>query len=740
MVDKEELGDKKARMEQGMLSNSFQRMASLLSLEKSQLYFQNNENPLYAACRVIGKASAIHFSMPKLPLDEEGDSVRQFLDSICSNSKVRYRQVILLGEWWESLSSPLLAFYGSDYNPVALIPQREGTCIMVDSERGNAVLVDEGVAGALIPQAYSFYESLPTKMTSLKNLFTFGLKGVLWDVSLIALVGFFATLATLLFPFANQLLFDVVIPDVEISLFWQLAGGVLIVTLSSVAFTLVQSLTVLRLEGIVESRVQAGLWDRLLRIPVSFFQGFSSGDLYQRVAIVEEARKVLSSQSISVLLSGVFSLLYLFTMFYFSWKLALLGLGIQFVGILVALVCVYIKIPLVRKSLEINGKINGYLIQMIGGITKLRIAGAEKRAFCHWANEFVEGERQQLRIHKVDNILSAFITFLPSLTMALIFFFAIYLLEAGRSIGEVVGMTTGTFLAFLSSYGPFSQALWKMTDTAVSLCLLLPLWERASVVLEEPVEEGEEKEKPCLMKGEVELNNICFRYQEGEPFLHRNLSLSARQGEFVGIVGPSGSGKSTLLRMLVGFEVPQSGKVTYDGFDLSGLKPSQLRKQLGVVLQSTQVFSGTVFENITCGRNCSPEKIQLAISLSRLDKVLEKLPMGLDTVLNSGGETFSGGERQRLLLARAMVMEPRVLILDEATSTLDSQTQDEVMQFLNDLQITRIVVAHRLSTLKKADTIYVLGEGKIAQSGSFQKLSQEDGYFKDTLAKQIFHS
>ncbi len=204
----------------------------------------------------------------------------------------------------------------------------------------------------------------------------------------------------------------------------------------------------------------------------------------------------------------------------------------------------------------------------------------------------------------------------------------------------------------------------------------------------------------------------------------------------IGIVGPSGSGKSTLIRMILGFETPRSGAVYFNGKDLSHLNLSEVRKQMGVVLQEGGIIAGTLYQNIVAGGQYTEEEIDRAITLASFKKDLQNFPMGLHTVVPMNGETLSGGQKQRLLITRALLPNPKILLLDEATSALDNNSQEEITQNIDQLNISRIVIAHRLSTIKNADRIYVLEKGKVTQTGSFKSLSNELGLFAEMLKRQ----
>jgi ATP-binding cassette subfamily C protein len=256
------------------------------------------------------------------------------------------------------------------------------------------------------------------------------------------------------------------------------------------------------------------------------------------------------------------------------------------------------------------------------------------------------------------------------------------------------------------------------------------------VIIEEPQELLMKKSNPGKLTGDIRLDHVTFSYEEEGASILNDVSIRLSPREMIGIVGPSGSGKSTLIRMILGFETPRSGAVYFNGKDLSHLNLSEVRKQMGVVLQGGGIIAGTLYQNIVAGGQYTEEEIDRAITLASFKNDLENFPMGLHTVVPMNGETLSGGQKQRLLITRALLPNPKILLLDEATSALDNNSQEEITQNIDQLDISRIVIAHRLSTIKNADRIYVLEKGEVTQTGSFESLSNEPGLFAEMLKRQ----
>jgi ABC-type bacteriocin/lantibiotic exporter with double-glycine peptidase domain len=302
---------------------------------------------------------------------------------------------------------------------------------------------------------------------------------------------------------------------------------------------------------------------------------------------------------------------------------------------------------------------------------------------------------------------------------------------------EAEKLTTGDFLAFFSAFSQVLVSALAVSAAIIAAVAVLQQYERAKPILESIPEVTEDKTRPGKLTGAIEISRITFRYKPDAPPVLRDVSVNVRAGEFVAIVGPSGSGKSTLLRMLLGFETPESGGVYFDGQDLSGLDVQEVRQQMGVVLQSSRPISGSIYQNIVGSAQLTVEDAWEAARLAGIDEDIKKMPMQLHTYLSDGGGGISGGQRQRLMIARAIAGRPSILLFDEATSALDNQTQAIVSRSLETLQATRVVIAHRLSTIMNANRIFVMDKGEVVQAGTYQELIEQEGVFRELAKRQM---
>jgi ATP-binding cassette subfamily C protein len=303
-------------------------------------------------------------------------------------------------------------------------------------------------------------------------------------------------------------------------------------------------------------------------------------------------------------------------------------------------------------------------------------------------------------------------------------------------------LKAGRFLAFNLAFANLVSAVLAGCATSIGLLDLLPMCQRIRPILAERPEFSAAVLEPVHLAGALALNRISFRYpgQDRGTKVLNDVSLQVRPGEFVAIVGPSGAGKSTVMRLLLGFETPDSGTVTYDGRELGTLDLRDVRRQIGVVLQQAQLMPSDIFSNIVgFAPDLGLDDAWQAARLAGLEEDIRAMPMGMHTLVGEGGGNLSSGQRQRLLIARAIVQRPRILLLDEATSALDNLTQSIITDSLtNQLPgVTRVVIAHRLDGIVKADRIYVLTDGRIVQSGRYDQLLDEPGPFRDLARRQM---
>lgn len=693
----------------------------------------DDTDAVIAVCRLVGEAGGIFVAAPPGPVAADSGDRLDPVQRIAVHSGFRTRQVALSGRWWRENTGPMVGRWAASGAPVALL-WRRGGYRAVDPAAGprgeESPRIGRANAERFEPGAVMFYRPLPDDPVSVRRLLRFGLRGTGGDMRRLVVGGLVAVGLGAVVPIATGKVLGTYVPAAENGLIVQASLTVIAVTVLSAAFMLFQNMALLRMEGRMEATLQPAVWDRLLRLPAPFFAGRSTGELASAAMGVSGVRRVLSGMASTVVQSGTVGTVNLVLLLWYSLPLAAAAVG------LVALVgAVFFGTGLwqlrwQRRTIELGNKLNNRAYQTLRGLPKLRVAAAESFAFAAWAEDFARSRELQQRVGRIKNVtavLNAVCLPLCSLTM--------FMLLAGPARGT---MSASAFLTFNSAVTMMLTSVTQLSGALVSAVAVLPMVEQLDPMLKATPEVRSASTQPGELTGRIEARALSFRYGADGPLVLDGVSVRAEPGEFVAIVGASGCGKSTLLRLLIGFERPESGSVLYDGQDLAALDQAAVRRQCGVVLQSSQPFSGSILDCIRGSGNYTLEEAQQAAALAGLAADIEAMPMGMHTVLSDGGGAISGGQRQRLMIAQALIRRPRILFLDEATSALDNATQRIVIESTRALNATRIVIAHRLSTVMDADRVVVMDGGRIVQQGTpAELLADVRGTFHELVRRQL---
>lgn len=686
-------------------------------------------DPLLAACILVGNASHILISKPP---SESVSILEDPLQSICRHSGIRARRVNLLkdGPWWNHENGPILAFRGPERNPVALIPRKKGYR-MIDPMKKTDLAVDEKLQTELDDEnAWIFYRPFPERVLHFREIVRYGISGSRTDLGKMLLFGIAGASISLLLPILTGILFDTVIPQSSFNQLLQLTIILAASVFAACGFDLARQILVMRVQSRLDIKLQPAFIDRLLNLPSAFFRNFSSGDLATRVLGITYIREILSGAVLTAFLGMVFGFMNFFLLFFYSWKLALVAATMTGTLIVITIGTGYRQLQLKKLAIETRGEISGLLGNLLTGIAKIRITGTEKHAFTEWALKFRKERSLLLKAGSMQNMLAVTTASFPVIALSIIIFSA-----AGTFSGE--HLSCGSFIAFISAFTTFQTALLQSTMTIIGSLDVIPLYERIKPVLDALPENTSSRTQPGKLLGQVELQGVNFSYTEDGPQVLHDIDIKAEPGEFIAIVGSSGSGKSTLMRLLLGFEKPAAGTVFYDGIDLATLNVQAVRRQIGVVLQNAQLQPGFILHSIIGSSTLTVDDAWEAARVAGIEEDIRKMPMGLYTIISEGCETISGGQKQRLLIAGALVRRPGMIFFDEATSALDNHTQEIIIKSLEELKSTRIVIAHRLSTIRNADRIYCLEEGRIVQEGTYDELVAQDGFFRELASRQI---
>ncbi len=684
--------------------------------------------PLLGACRLVAEAAHVSFDVPaRLP------STRQdFSDvvEIARSARLRVRQTLLRGEWWQQDVGPLLAWHGDNRNPVALIRGARGRYAMIEPGTGTRRPVDRALAMELAPEAATFYPALPSRPLGFRDLLMFSFQHSRGSISRIAIAVVAIGLLSMVAPLITQALVTSVIPRTELD---QLVFCALALAVTAVAMSGVQTmegLAMLRLEGLIDWKLQAAVIDRLLRLPASLFREYTVGDFVDRSMGVDAARRIFTGRVLRGMMAGLFCWFSIGMMLYYDLEVGLVALAMTMVRALLIIATSVIRLHHERKHFNLQGKVSGFVLQLISGIGKLRVAAATVRALTMWSRQFAAQKRYFIASQRAANALGVFETSFPLVATLVIF------AVAGSTKSAMLG-DIGSFLAFFAAFGQTMGSVGAWASGLSEALIAIPRLTRLRPLISGVAEVSEDRKSPGELSGAVEFSRMTFRYVASGPPVLDNVSLRIAPGEYVAIVGPSGSGKSSLFRLMLGFEKAESGALFFDGKAIDTLDIGAVRRQLGVVLQAGKLASGSIYENICGGVQLPLEQAWEAARLAGLDTDIKAMPMGMHTVVSEGVNTLSGGQRQRIMIARAVARRPRILLFDEATSSLDNQSQAIVSTSLGNLNVTRIVIAHRLNTVRRADRIIVLVDGKIVQTGNFAELSNTPGMFASFAERQL---
>ncbi|MET8394661.1 NHLP bacteriocin export ABC transporter permease/ATPase subunit [Streptomyces anthocyanicus] len=669
----------------------------------------------YAACGLVARAAGVPLAEPS-PGGTESDRLDP-VERIALASRVRTRSVRLADRWWREDVGPLVGHRTLSGAPVALL-WRRGGYVAVHPATGRETPVERANAGEFEPRAVMFYRPLPERRPSPLGLLRFCLAGTRRDLTSLLLAGLVTVALGALVPIATGRVLGEFVPKAQTGLIVQVCLAVMLSSVVAAAFMLLQNLTILRLEGRIEATLQPAVWDRLLRLPTKFFTERSTGELASAAMGISAIRRLLAGVGPTVAQSVTVGAMNLGLLLWYSVPMAFAAIGMLVVVAGVFLGLGLWQVRWQRRLVKLTNKLNNQAFQTLRGLPKLRVAAAENYAYAAWAERFAHSRELQQRAGRIKNLNAVLgAVYLPLCTLLM------FMLLAGPARGS---MSAAEFLTFNASVTMLLTSVTQLTGAFVSGVAALPLFEEIRPVLDATPEVRTASTRPGPLSGAIEARRLSFRYTDDGPLVLDDVSFEVRPGEFVAVVGPSGCGKSTLLRLLIGFDRPLSGSVLYDGQDLAALDQSAVRRQCGVVLQHAQPFTGSILD-VICGTEAyTPEEAMAAARMAGLAEDIERMPMGLHTIV-SGSGAVSGGQRQRLMIAQALIRRPRILFFDEATSALDNETQRRVIESTKALNATRIVIAHRLSTVLDADRVIVMEDGRVAQQGPPARLLADTG-------------
>lgn len=706
---------------------SEQALLAAQSLESALLFEEEANDDQDASLRLLGFCLAElgrrHQPLEPLP----GASI----EALLNHNDIHHRRVEV-PRHLQMNEVPLMVVNPKGSTTPCALYRRGRTNWLYDPEKQTHQSVPNAIA--FDDTGFEIYLSLPERVSGPLAVLRFA-----FGTEVAALLALIITSAVVMgfnlsIPMLTNLLVSRILPQNDQQLLFQGLTVVVLIVIGSVASQYLQSLMMLRLESVADLRLQSAVWDRVMRLPMSFISRYTTGDLASRVNSISQLRQLMGNGVLSTLLSSLFAVSYFVLMFVYDRHLALWASAFTLVAILCLLWITWRSIQLQIPLLESGAEITNFSLQAVMGMPQIRSAGAEPFLLLRWLREVNRYALLQLRSNVYSDAIEQYGTLVSPL--ASLFLFAVVAFRILNSPNTFeLNQTVVAFISFNAAFGSFNGSVTGAVNLIANVAgRAAVLWQRAEPVMYADVEPGYQTDAVRhQLKGEFCLQRIAYEFPGSSEPLFQNLSFSIPAGQHTAITGPSGCGKTTLVRMLLGFITPIGGEVLVDGIPLSQLAIRSYRRQLGVVMQTARLNAGSIYDVICGGVQRSEQEVWEALERAAVADEVRAMPMQLETLLSDSGGNVSGGQVQRIAIARALITQPKVLIMDEATSALDNRSQLAITETINALGITRISIAHRLATIQQADQIVILERGCPAESGQWDELKNH-GYLQRMLA------
>lgn len=723
MSEFEEKIKKRKKYEDELLSEAFQNISQAVAHHKIG-------DGLYGEGRDIKDALSQllrYFDIKEKEIPHQLKSLEEQLDFLLSSTGIFYRQVHLEPTWYKDGMGVMMTSLKEDGAVVTIVPGGAGGFVYVNPHTGKKKWVTKKESEKMDLEAYLFYRPLPMRKLKPFDIWRY-MKDclTLWDLLSFTSAAFVITGIGLLIPKLNNLLTGTVISSHSQRLLIAVMVFMVCVTIGNALFTSIKQLLITRIGTKLKNNINSATMMRTLSLPADFFKNYSTGELNQYLSNMSSICDTVVNGLFSTGITGIFSLVFLVQVFAFAKALVIPSIVVTLLTLFVSMLTASTQMVISREQMEVQAKEKGIVYSLITGIRKIRLSGAEKRAFVKWAN--VYSREAALQYDPPAQIkLNSVITTAISLGGTIFIYFTA--VKSGVSVAD--------YYAFNSAYAYISSAFTALASTATTIATIRPSLELIRPLLEAEPESDDELETITKLSGSIEISHLSFQYTKDSPLVLNDLSLSIPSGQYVAIVGKTGCGKSTLLRLLLGFETPTKGSILYDEKDTHGLDMHSVRKKIGTVMQDGKLFQGSIYENIIIADpTLSMDEAWQAAEIAGIAEDIRRMPMKMHTMISGMGGGISGGQKQRLMIARAVAPKPKILFLDEATSALDNITQKHVSDSLDQLHCTRVVIAHRLSTIRHCDRILVLDQGKIIEDGTYEELMEEKGFFAQLVERQ----
>ena len=709
--------------DQNVLEDSFFRMASVV-MDKWDANRLEDERLI--AKEAIDDILKFYHQKP-VEIPDTIRDVNDQLEYVLRPTGLMTREVELEEGWQNDAYGPMLGYLKEAGTAVALLPGTIYGYYFKDPATGKRTRITRKTARLFSREALCFYQPLPMKKLGIPDLLKYMKNSITHgDLVVIVLATLAVQLVGMIEPRVYSLVTGKILEGHNMNLMASVGVFLLTSAFAAQLIGLVRSLLMQRINIKTSQAVQASVMMRILSLPVSFFRRYSSGELSSRAGSVNSLCSMMLNNILSIGLSSLLSLLYVAQIFSFAPALVWPSLLIILATVVMSLAVSFVQIGISRKRMKLSAEEQGMSYAVMNGIQKIRLSGSEKRVFARWGRLYAKGAQLEYNpplFLKINTVITTAISLIGTIVL--------YYLAIQTNVG------VSQYYAFTAAYGRVMGAFSALAGIAVSVASIRPVLEMAEPILKAEPELAADKQPVDRVTGHIEMSHVSFRYEENTPYVLNDLSLDIKAGEYVAIVGRTGCGKSTLVRLLLGFEKPEKGGIFYDRHDLNSIDPRSLRKHIGVVIQNGQLFQGDIFSNITISApDLTLDEAWEAAEMAGIAQDIRDMPMGMQTLISEGQGGISGGQKQRLMIARAVAPKPSILIFDEATSALDNKTQKQVSGALDKLNCTRIVIAHRLSTIRNCDRILVMDKGTIIEEGTYDDLIAQNGHFAELVARQ----
>lgn len=717
--------DARARMDAEMTEKAYAELASSILPPKDRIVCQTDLLEMFdrAVTLCLQHMHAEAGTVPGKIRDTE-----ERTDYLCRPSGTMHRTVRLKEGWYRKSFGAMVGWL-QDGTPVAVLPRKIRGFVWIEPGTGKKTPVNRETAKQLDEKVMFFYPPLPARALSARDMVSY-ISGSFssGEYLLVFAAALAAALIGLLPAWVQQIAYGVVIPSHQSSLILPIAALLLGVAVSTTLINAARNLVINRVSTKLQFNTEAAVYARILMLPPDFFRKYPAGDLSSRIMQISMLAQEITSLALGTGLTVFLSLIYLAQIFHYAAGLTGAAFLIIFLQLVFIVLSVRVTARYEKDAMNAGAKLSGTVTTLLDGVQKIKLSGAENRAFAKWAHDYAEYARSAYNRPNFVRAMPACVTLIGLLGTVMIY-----------SIAGTTQISIADFMTFSTAYGMLTAAITTLSDMTAQAVRIVPMLELSRPIFEAVPEISTDEILASELNGGVEATNVCFRYEEDGPWVLENLSFKIKPGEYVAFVGLSGCGKSTIVRLLLGFEKPATGSIFYGpgSFDVTTVDLHSLRRQIGTVMQDSRLFSADILNNIILSSPSSTEEdAWKAAELAGIAEDIRNMPMGMQTLISEGSGGISGGQRQRLLIARAICGKRKILIFDEATSALDNIIQKHITDSLAGLNSTRIVVAHRLSTVQDCDRIFVVDGGKIAESGTYDELMQKNGLFAELVRRQ----